>query len=114
MSIAGRVLLVAVIGLGAGPVLAQGGGASCPDPGLIPPQSNHPGMFGAALFRGPALARGDGQFAMAGLLSGSGSLLFHRFSDAGVALGLPTVLSQGAWPSDPSITWNGSGYAVAW
>jgi hypothetical protein len=69
--------------------------------------------------RGPALARGTGQFAFIAREAGTtwSRLRLELLTETGAAAVPPVFLgpmTSGGHPEGPAVVWNGDGYAVAW
>ena len=113
-----RAAFAIVLVLAAGHAgIAQAQEGDCLEPGLLGDPVSLAGVVAFDGIRGPAVARGDGEFAVvARQPEYSWDRLLFRVSDAGDILGEPTVLGTGdpGLPDYSSVVWNGSGYAVAW
>ena len=108
-------VVVTLIAAGSG--LARAQGDVCLDPGFPGEPTALAGVLAFDGIRGPALARGAGEFAVvASQADWPRSRLLFRISDGGDLLGEPaTVGTADAGPPDYSaVVWNGDGYALAW
>ena len=115
MCIGAALLLLAAMADGGG-VRGQGQG-DCLEPGLLGEPGSLPGVTAFDGIRGPALARGDGEFAVvAAQPDYPWDRLLFRISDNGEMAGAPTPVGTAnpGLPDYSSIVWNGTGYAVAW
>jgi len=115
-----RLVPLAVVLLAGVPSVAraQGTGAICEGPDLVGTPASYAFLDGDG-HRGPALAAGNGELALAfsraDYGTGVGWIEVHRLTTTGAPTGPPDIIpAPSQYLAGPSIVWDGQVYGLAW